>query len=87
MPVIQSLMDKLVKQYGAERGKRVYYAMEAEGKGPFAAGNKGARLHEDFARKHGVEPINDEGKKKPRAAKRSARGSGPRGKRKPTRRR
>ena len=28
MPVNQSMMDNMVKQYGSEKGKSVYYAME-----------------------------------------------------------
>lgn len=28
----QKLMDNLVAQYGAKRGKSVYYAMESEGR-------------------------------------------------------
>jgi hypothetical protein len=67
MPVIQSLMDKLVKQYGPERGRQVYYSMEAEGSGPFAKGAKYRHLHEEFAARHGVEPA--EGGKKPSAPK------------------
>lgn len=35
MPKIKHLWDSLVKQYGAEKGARVYYAMENEGKPPF----------------------------------------------------
>jgi hypothetical protein len=32
MPVNQKLMDKLKAEYGDEKGERVYYAMENEGK-------------------------------------------------------
>lgn len=28
MPVNREMMDRMVKEYGAEKGKRVYYAME-----------------------------------------------------------
>ena len=31
MPVNLSLMRKLKKRYGIKKGKRIYYAMEAEG--------------------------------------------------------
>jgi len=54
MPIVQSLMDKLVAQYGAEKGKQVYYAMEAEGKGPFAPGAKHRDKHEAFVEKHNL---------------------------------
>lgn len=64
MPVVQSLMDNLVRQYGEEKGQRVYYAMEAEGSGPFAPGKKHRQLHEDWAAKHGVAPVGGR-KKKP----------------------
>jgi len=74
MPVVQALMDKLVKQYGPERGKRVYYAMEAEGSGPFGPRGKHRDLHNAFAAKHGVTPA--PGKKK--KARTSKRKSGPR---------
>lgn len=52
MPVVEALMSKLVAQYGPEKGKRVYYSMEAEGKGPFAPGAKHRDKHEDFVEKH-----------------------------------
>ena len=78
MPVVQSLMDSLVKRYGAEKGKHVYYAMEAEGSGPFAAGGKYRGLHEAFAKKNGVPPT--KGKKKPRPSKKAGAASGRRGK-------
>jgi hypothetical protein len=32
MPVNEKLMANLVKQYGPEQGKRIYYAMEQEGR-------------------------------------------------------
>jgi len=67
VPIVTSLMSSLVKQYGEKRGHDVYYAMEAEGKGPFAKGGKYHHLHRTFAEKHDVAPI--EGKKKPRPKK------------------
>lgn len=76
MPIVQSLMDKLVAQYGEERGKRVYYAMEAEGSGPFKQGGKHRALHEEFAREHGVPPTS-KGTKKARPGPK--RRSGPKG--------
>lgn len=56
MPVVKSLMDSLVERYGPDGGERVYYAMEAEGKGPFAPGGKHRDLHEAWAKKQGVAP-------------------------------
>lgn len=38
MPVNKKLMRSLKKEYGEEKGERVYYAMEAEGK---VSGKKG----------------------------------------------
>lgn len=46
--------------------------MEAEGKGPFAAGNKHRNLHEAFAKKHNVPTVTSKAKKKPPAKKRGA---------------
>ena len=66
MPIIESLMAKLVEQYGKERGRQVYYAMEAEGKGPFGVGGKHHDLHKQFAERNNVEPITTPNKKKPR---------------------
>lgn len=57
MPIVQELMDKLTKTYGPDKGKEIYYAMEASGKGPFAPGAKYRGLHEAFAAKHGVTPV------------------------------
>lgn len=71
MPIVESLMRELVAKYGKEKGERVYYAMEASGKGPFAKGAKYGKLHEDFAAKHGVRPL--EGKKKPAASSKKRR--------------
>ena len=65
MPVVQSLMDKLVGQYGKDKGERVYYAMEASARGPFAKGAKHHADHVAFAEKNGVAPV--EGNKKPPA--------------------
>lgn len=81
MPIVTSLMDNLVRQYGDQEGHRTYYAMEAEGKGPFAPGGKYRHLHEAFAAKNGVRPSSAiRSKKKPaashkqRARKRQRRG-------------
>lgn len=57
MPLVESLMQKLVKTYGDARAKDVYYALEASGKGPFAPGAKHRKLHEDWAAKNGVQPV------------------------------
>lgn len=57
MPIVQQLMDNLVKRYGKQRGERIYYAMEAEGTGPFAAGGKHHAMHEEFAAKRGHTPL------------------------------
>lgn len=65
MPVVESLMASLQERYGAERGKRVYYSMEASGKGPFAKGNKHHDKHVAFARDRGLDPI-ERKKKTPR---------------------
>ncbi len=65
MPIIESLMADLVGRYGKKRGEDVYYAMEAEGKGPFGPKGKYRQLHESFARRHGVAPA-PKAKKKPR---------------------
>lgn len=66
MPVVKSLMDSLVDRYGPVKGKQVYYAMEAEGKGPFAPGGKYRHLHEKFASKNGIVPSHaTKAKKKP----------------------
>jgi hypothetical protein len=63
MPVVQALMDSLVKKYGADKGKSIYYAMESEGSGPFAKGKKHHDLHQAFVAKHHL-PGPNEGKKK-----------------------
>lgn len=75
MPVVQSLMDNLVRQYGAAKGRSVYYAMEAEGSGPFAKGGKHHDLHVAFTQRNHVPPIGDRGpgKKKGRQARRARR--------------
>jgi hypothetical protein len=54
MPIVESLMDNLVKRYGQARGEQVYYAMEASGEGPFAPGGKYRDLHEAFVARHGL---------------------------------
>lgn len=64
MPVVKSLMDNLVKRYGKEKGERVYYAMEAEGSGPFAPGAKHHDLHVTRSKKAGHGPTS--AKAKPR---------------------
>jgi hypothetical protein len=65
MPVVKSLMTSLRTRYGAKKGERIYYGMEAEGKGPFAKGNKHHDLHVAYAAKLGVKPI-ERTKKTPR---------------------
>ena len=57
MPINEKLMSKLQAQYGEREGKSVYFAMEAEGKGPFGAGKSMHGQHLDFAKRHGVDPI------------------------------
>ncbi len=52
MPVDAKLMAELKARYGDKRGESVYYAMEGEGKGPFAKGNKLHAQHEAFVEKH-----------------------------------
>lgn len=44
MPIVSSLMNNLVRQYGAKKGKRIYYALETAKRGPFARGKKYAAL-------------------------------------------
>lgn len=72
MPVVEKLMKSLVDRYGEAEGKRVYYAMEAEGKGPFGPGGKYHQLHRDFAERNGVV---SQSVKKPRSSKPRKRGS------------
>lgn len=79
MPIVQTVMDALTKRYGADEGQRVYYAMEAEGKGPFGPNGKYHDLHVAFAQKHGVAPL--KGKKKPRPSKKAGARSSARRKR------
>lgn len=89
MPIVQALMDKLKAQYGDKEGERVYYAMEASGKGPFAAGAKHRDLHEAFVAKHNLPAEVSAPKKKttmrsshrqaPATAKRGRRKTGGRG--------
>lgn len=57
MPVNQHLMDSLTKRYGEERGRSVYFAMEAAGSGPFAEGNALHADHLVFAAAHNLPPI------------------------------
>lgn len=67
MPIAMTLMGALQERYGPDEGKRVYYAMEAEGRGPFAPGGKYRHLHEAFAKRNDVAPSHAlKGKKKPR---------------------
>lgn len=66
MPIVEKLMNNLTARYGPEKGRNVYYAMEAEGKGPFAPGAKHRALHEDFAARNKVTPV---GKNKPAGPK------------------
>lgn len=70
MPVVKSLMDSLVERYGKEKGERVYYAMEAEGKGPFGPGGKHHDKHKAWAAKNGVTPASK--KKTPASKKRGS---------------
>jgi len=75
MPIVESLMLSLVRRYGKEKGQRIYYAMEAEGSGPFAKGAKHHDLHVAFAAKHGLSPNTAiRHKKKPRSHKKRKRG-------------
>jgi hypothetical protein len=71
MPVAEKLMAALVDKYGPERGKSVYYSMEAEGSGPFGKGKKHRAEHEAFAARHRLPPI--AGKKKPATPSRKGR--------------
>ena len=65
MPVVKALMSSLREKYGVKKGERIYYAMEAEGKGPFAKGNKHHDKHVAVANAAGVKPI-ERKKKTPR---------------------
>ena len=55
MPVNRNLAHRLIKQYGYEEGKRIYYAMEAEHNKAFIKGMKTAgsekHLNKKFPRK------------------------------------
>jgi hypothetical protein len=44
MPVNQSMMRSMRKQYGSEKGERVYYAMENKMKGKMKKSNGSARM-------------------------------------------
>lgn len=57
MPIIEALMNKLTAKYGQTEGEHVYYALEAEGKGPFGPNGKYRQLHLDFAERNGVTPL------------------------------
>lgn len=69
MPVVKSLMGSLRKRYGVKQGASIYYAMEAEGLGPFAKGNKHHDKHVAYATKLGQKPI-ERSRKKQKQAKR-----------------
>lgn len=71
MPVVKSLMSSLRKKYGVKKGERVYYAMEAEGKGPFASGNKHHAKHVAVANKAGTKPIKRSRKNQKQAKKKT----------------
>ncbi|RKX65235.1 MAG: hypothetical protein DRP42_05065 [Tenericutes bacterium] len=71
MPVVKALMGSLRKKYGVKTGERVYYAMEAEGKGPFAKGNKHHDLHVAYATKLGQKPIERKRKKQKQAKRKT----------------
>lgn len=65
-------MDALVARYGRREGERAYYAMEAEGRGPFGPTGKYRDLHEAWAAKNDVRPSSPiPGKKKPRPSKKA----------------
>lgn len=74
MPVHQPLMDELRARYGEQRGRDVYFAMEAGAVGPFAEGNELHHLHEAFARERGLPPVKRgvnrrSGRRRPRSAR------------------
>ena len=74
MPIVKSLMTSLRGRYGAKKGERIYYAMEAEASGPFAPGAKHHDKHKMWAAKNGVEPIMKGKKKAPRPKARGRKG-------------
>jgi hypothetical protein len=74
MPIVEKLMNNLVQRYGKKRGESIYYAMEAEGKGPFAEGGKHRKQHEDFVARNGL-PATVTAKKKPAASSKKRRAS------------
>lgn len=78
MPIAQQLMDALTNRYGQGRGKQVYYAMQAEGSGPFAPGGAFRKLHEQWAEENGVPYSHATRTKKPRG-RRPGTGHGARG--------
>ena len=51
MPIIRSMMANMTKQYGAKKGKNVYYAVEAQKKkeGKLRSMLASARKHHDLA--------------------------------------
>jgi len=68
MPIVQALMDNLVKRYGPDEGKKTYYSMEATAKGPFAKGARHHAEHLAFAKQNGIPPASP-AKKKARLSK------------------
>ena len=43
MPINKKLAKELIKTYGYDKGKEIYYKMEQEGKEPFKKGLKTAK--------------------------------------------
>ena len=43
MPIHKKLAKALIKKYGYEKGKEIYYKMESEGKDTFVKGMKTAK--------------------------------------------
>lgn len=70
MPIHEALMAKLQAKYGRDEGERVYFALEAQGRGPFAPGASHRQDHLDFADRHGLTP---QGTRKPRPPKKAGR--------------
>jgi hypothetical protein len=71
VPIRESLMKGLLETYSPEEAKRVYYAMEAEGSGPFGPKGKYHADHVAWAEKHGVAPIETTKKARPRGRRAS----------------
>lgn len=70
MPLNTTLMDALVKKYGAKKAEQVYWGMVGEGKGPFAEGGKYHAEHVSWAAKQGVTPVRGGAKPRRRPKKR-----------------